>query len=147
MSETVRDRIRCKVANESPSMAARKATMKQETVGERIRIAITKDGLSQAQVAEAVGRSEQSVRNWVADRNMPSEGQMARLADALEVDTGWLLTGKTGIDSPSVLTTLRDLRAGQRRMISELMELRRLLESRPSTEPPPAPRNEGDVNL
>jgi transcriptional regulator with XRE-family HTH domain len=127
-------------------MAARKATMKQETVGERIRIAITKAGLSQAQVAEAVGRSEQSVRNWVADRNMPSEGQMARLADALEVDTGWLLTGKTGIDSPSVLTTLRDLRAGQRRMISELMELRRMIESRPSTEPPPAPRNEGDVN-
>jgi transcriptional regulator with XRE-family HTH domain len=121
--------------------------MKQETVGERIRIAITKAGLSQAQVAEAVGRSEQSVRNWVADRNMPSEGQMARLADALEVDTGWLLTGKTGIDSPSVLTTLRDLRAGQRRMISELMELRRMIESRPSTEPPPAPRNEGDVNL
>jgi transcriptional regulator with XRE-family HTH domain len=121
--------------------------MNQETVGDRIRIAITKAGMTQAQVAEAVGRSEQSVRNWVADRNMPSEGQLVRLADALEVDTGWILTGQSGVDSPSVLRELKGLRADQKRVLFELMELRRQIEGGPGTTPPPVPPDEGDMNL
>jgi transcriptional regulator with XRE-family HTH domain len=103
-------------------------TMEQDTMGDRIRLAIKRAGLTQAQLAEMVGREPQTIRNWVADRHAPSPEQLVKLSDILDVDAGWIQTGATGLDSASVLTELRELRAGQRQLLGELLALRRSVE-------------------
>lgn len=105
--------------------------MNQDTMGSRIRLAIQRAGLTQTQLAEMTGREPQTIRNWTADRHKPSPDQLVKIADLLDVDAGWLQTGATGLDSASVLTELRELRAGQRQLLAEVLALRRSVEGQP----------------
>jgi transcriptional regulator with XRE-family HTH domain len=120
--------------------------MKDDTMGSRLRLAIQRAGFTQAQVAEIVGRDPQTIRNWVADRHNPSPEQLVKVADLLDVDAGWLQTGASGLDSSSVLSELRELRAGQRQLLAELLALRRSIEAEQPRPPGTVPLRIAGVN-
>lgn len=95
------------------------------TTGERIRSAIRTAGYTQRQLAEELGVSEQTVRNWIVMRNHPTPENLAAIAVALGVDRGWLITGAKGLDEPAILEELRSIRAGQEEILAAVLEVRR----------------------
>lgn len=68
-------------------------TRDPKTMGERLRAAREKAGLTQSQVAEALKVSASSVKQWETDRSVPRDEQLQALAEAISADLGWLLTG------------------------------------------------------
>ena len=62
-----------------------------KNVGDRIREARTKLGLTQTQLARQVGVSSQTVWSWEAGRVKPTREHMEELAFRCEVSTAWLL--------------------------------------------------------
>lgn len=62
-----------------------------KNVGDRIREARTKLGLTQAQLARQVGVSSQTVWSWEAGRVRPKHEHLEELAFRCEVSTAWLL--------------------------------------------------------
>ncbi|MGE0718771.1 MAG: XRE family transcriptional regulator [Alphaproteobacteria bacterium] len=70
------------------------------SIGDRIRIARKAKGLSQAQLAEAVGVEQSSVAGWESDANGPARTRLPRIAQALESSVEWLTTGAG--DAPSL---------------------------------------------
>ena len=60
-------------------------------IGERIKEARNRVGLTQKQVAGIVGVSEQTVRYWEMGRSKPSPEYLVELADYCDVTTDWLL--------------------------------------------------------
>ena len=62
-----------------------------KNIGDRIREARTKLGLTQAQLARHVGVSSQTVWSWEAGRVKPTYEHMEELAFRCEVSTAWLL--------------------------------------------------------
>lgn len=96
-----------------------------EHAGDRIRAATRTAGLTQRQLAGRLGVSEQTIRNWIVLRNHPSPDNLVAIADALDVDRGWLLTGAKGLDEAAVLDELRQIRAGQEEILAAVLEVRR----------------------
>ena len=62
-----------------------------KNVGDRIREARTKLGLTQAQLARQVGVSSQTVWSWEAGRVRPKHEHLEELAFRCEVSTAWIL--------------------------------------------------------
>ena len=62
-----------------------------KNIGDRIREARTKLGLTQAQLAGQVGVSSQTVWSWEAGRVRPKHEHLEELAFRCEVSTAWLL--------------------------------------------------------
>ncbi len=62
-----------------------------KNIGDRIREARTKLGLTQAQLARQVGVSSQTVWSWEAGRVRPKHEHLEELAFRCEVSTAWIL--------------------------------------------------------
>ena len=62
-----------------------------KNIGDRIREARTKLGLTQAQLAKQVGVSSQTVWSWEAGRAKPTHEHLEELAFRCEVGTAWIL--------------------------------------------------------
>lgn len=60
-------------------------------LGERIRRAREARGLTQADVAAAMGQDQSTVAHWESGRNKPSSDKADKLADLFAVTTEWLL--------------------------------------------------------
>ena len=60
-------------------------------IGDRIREARTKLGLTQAQLAGQVGVSSQTVWSWEAGRAKPTHEHLEEIAFRCEVSTAWIL--------------------------------------------------------
>lgn len=65
-------------------------------MAERIAIRRKAVGLSQSQLGKAVGVTGSAVSQWERGLDSPRPDKLERLARALEVDVGWLLTGQNG---------------------------------------------------
>jgi len=64
-------------------------------IGQRIRMARERAGLHQAEVARRLRLSRQSVQQWDNEQNAPKQSRLVELADVLQVDAQWLLTGES----------------------------------------------------
>ena len=62
-----------------------------KNIGDRIKEARNKLGLTQAQLARQVGVSSQTVWSWEAGRVKPKHEHLEELAFRCEVSTGWIL--------------------------------------------------------
>ena len=62
-----------------------------KNIGERIKEARNKLGLTQAQLANQVGVSSQTVWSWEAGRVKPNHEHLEELAFRCQVSTSWLL--------------------------------------------------------
>ncbi len=62
-----------------------------KNIGDRIKEARNKLGLTQAQLAKQVGVSSQTVWSWEAGRVKPTHEHLEELAFGLEVSTAWIL--------------------------------------------------------
>lgn len=104
---------------ESPPAPATPTNGNGNDVGNRIRAARGKRRLSQADLARAIGVSREAVSQWEAGRVAQiSAKHAAALAQALEVDVGWLQTGigsgpSAGIPVSLVLTSAATSEAQQ----------------------------------
>lgn len=67
--------------------------MPQETIGERIRIARTRAGLSQKQLARAVYVTRQTVYRWERDKSIPYAHDIKHIATCCGVSCDWLIIG------------------------------------------------------
>jgi transcriptional regulator with XRE-family HTH domain len=99
----------------------------ETTMGQRIRSMLRRRGILHREAAETLGVSNQTIGNWVSDRNAPRNDQVTALARLLSVDRSWLLSGASGLDEQAVLTELRELRSAQLEVLSVVLEIRRLL--------------------
>lgn len=76
-----------------PSMDTAEATARRR-MGYRIAQAIP-EGTRQADVANALGVTQSAVSEWVNGTRRMTVQQVARLADHLNVERGWLAWGET----------------------------------------------------
>ncbi len=72
-------------------------------VGARIRSERERRGMSQAELAERLGKSQAAVSYWEAGRRSPDVEDLVLLGDVLELDPGLLLAGEPAHESPRVL--------------------------------------------
>jgi transcriptional regulator with XRE-family HTH domain len=86
---------------------------------QRLRLALTRSGISQADLGRRIGAHQNLVSGWVAGRRHPSFRHLAALAPVLEVDINWLVLG-SGEPPPA-----RDDQIGRRlrHLGPELIEL------------------------
>ena len=73
---------------------------------ERIQQKLDEKNLKQADLARATGKSSAAVTKWLRGENIPKTEALKQIAKLLNVDDGWLLTGK---GSPSKLDNNIDL--------------------------------------
>ena len=66
------------------------------TFGKRLRESIQKKDWTQAEFAETLDVSSQTVQQWLKDDNYPTVANVLRIADILNVSPAWLLFGETG---------------------------------------------------
>src|SRR5271170_1097962 len=64
-----------------------------QAIGERIRLARQERGLTQEQLAEAVGVTRSAVAQWETGRAGQVTGNLSRIAAVLEVGVGHLMFG------------------------------------------------------
>ena len=76
--------------------------------GERITELRTQCGLSQNQLAKAMGVSRQAVSKWETGQSVPDSMNTIRLAEVLETDVEYLTTGRKsyGRRPPVVINTV-----------------------------------------
>lgn len=70
---------------------------RMKTMRERIKQARLAKNMTQAELAELVGVSPQSVQQWETSTE-PRKNRVVKIAEILEVDANWLLFGKSSID-------------------------------------------------
>ena len=96
-----------------------------DTLGHRLAAARREQGLTQRDVATAVGVTVRSVQNWEADRTAPRR-HLARAAVAVHRSPGWLLLGgETGSRTPTFAAALTE----QVQLADELRERLATLET------------------
>lgn len=83
--------------------------MNREQIGRRIAAARHEAGLTQAQLAEAVGRSKNTVPNWEGGQNEPSRAVMERIAEVTNKPIGYFY----GQEEAELVQEVREL---QRRL-------------------------------
>lgn len=72
--------------------------MTTTTFGQRLRARRAARGMTQADLARALGRTQTCVSYWESDRREPSFADLSVLAKSLEISTDWLVLGeRTGI--------------------------------------------------
>ncbi len=72
--------------------------MKNETISERIKFALDKSSLTQAEVVKKTGISKGALSSYIAGRYVPKQTNIYKLAKALNVSPAWLM----GLDVPMV---------------------------------------------
>jgi HTH-type transcriptional regulator, cell division transcriptional repressor len=98
---------------------------KLDTLGHRLAAARREHGLTQQDIATAIGVTVRSVQNWEADRTAPRR-HLARLALAVHRSPGWLLLGReTRSRTPAVAAALTE----QIQLADELRERLATLEA------------------
>lgn len=65
------------------------------SIGKRIRECREERGMTQTQLAEAMGVSRTQVHKWESGRDQPSSDRLPKLGKLFDVDIRWLLEGKT----------------------------------------------------
>ncbi|MEY0159419.1 helix-turn-helix transcriptional regulator, partial [Providencia manganoxydans] len=73
---------------------------------ERIKQARLAKNMTQAELAELVGVSPQSVQQWETSTE-PRKIRVIKIAEILEVDTNWLLFGITDIDERNKVSSIQ----------------------------------------
>ncbi len=71
-----------------------------ETVGARIRAARLAQGMTQADLADAVGVSRSAVAQWETERSGQVRGNLTRIATVLSVSVQHLLSGSDSVAVP-----------------------------------------------
>ena len=69
-------------------------TRKDLTIGQRIKVVIEAEGITQKQVAKDCYVSTVTVGNYTRDRNEPTYSFLANLCKAYDLRADWLLLGK-----------------------------------------------------
>lgn len=72
------------------------------TLGEKIRVARRKCGLSQEQLAEKMSVSRSAVAKWETDKGLPDVGNLKVLARLLNVSVDYLLDDGEAMDEPVI---------------------------------------------
>ena len=85
------------------------------TLGEKIRACRRKAGLTQEQLAEAVGVSRQAVTKWEQDQSAPGTAHLMALAQALSLPAGELLEPDAPAGDAPLKEALAILRAEEKR--------------------------------
>ena len=68
---------------------------------QRLTFAMERKGMTQTELSKHFNISPQSVQAWCSGRNTPRDHKrVTRLAEVLDVNAAWLLTGEGGIDKP-----------------------------------------------
>jgi len=67
--------------------------MQSESVGQRIRRARVRQGLSQSELAARVRVSQPTIANWEQDSHAPRRHALERVAQILGVESYWLVNG------------------------------------------------------
>src|SRR5687768_14861217 len=62
----------------------------QETVGRRLLKALAEAGLTQAQLAERIGRTQAAVSQWCSDEKTPTSANISLIAQTLGISRDWL---------------------------------------------------------
>ena len=93
---------------------------------ERIDELLKKRNLKRQILADAIGISLQSFTDWKKRNTVPSAEIAVKMADFLEVDIRWLITGEdsTGIsdEERDLLADWRELTAEQRQLILPMIK-------------------------
>lgn len=77
------------------------------SIGERITELRKQNNISQVQLAKALGISRQAVSKWENDQAIPDMLRLIRLADLLDTDTEYLITGNhSRLKSPPTVVTV-----------------------------------------
>ncbi len=113
-----------------------------DSFGQRLRAARVAAGLSQTALGEKVGATRQAVRTWELDLNQPQPGNIARIAQALEIDSSSLFPPPSA--SLTEAQRLDDVEEQMASMAAELAAMRSALEAHditvgPIDEIPPTP--------
>lgn len=89
------------------------------TMGKRIKEARTKEGLTQAQLAELCGLATITIQQYERDKRQPRRDQLEVIAQNLNVTTGYLW----GIDDINAKAILDAMKNGDYRTAEDLMDL------------------------
>lgn len=77
----------------------------QEGIAQRVADSITPDTLTQAQVAAQIGLTDEELSTSLRGRRAFSSVELVQLAEVLDVDAHWLITGRP--DPYRLLVTAR----------------------------------------
>ena len=69
--------------------------MENKSIADRIINALNRCGISQRQLADAVGMTGATISRYIKGKRIPSAEILGRIADVLGVTTDYLITGKT----------------------------------------------------
>jgi len=109
-------------------------------VGERMRRRRILLGLTQDQLADALGISYQQIQKYETGANRVSAGRLAQIAEVLEVQPGWFFGAAEKVESPAgssraVIDLVRNFsRIEDERVRTHLMALVRSLAGRSDEE-------------
>ena len=100
------------------------------SIGERINDLRKKQNISQVQLAKAIGVSRQAVSKWENDLTAPDTLKLIQLADLLNTDTEYLVTGNhSRIKSPpTVVTMVQKVDNIVEKVIEKPVEIERIVE-------------------
>jgi transcriptional regulator with XRE-family HTH domain len=116
-------------------------SIERRKLGERIKLAREKMGLTQAQLAKKLGVSPGAVGQWEIERGVPATERLGALADFLGVSLDWLLgqpprgggteaAGATKEDDLQLLEEARRLGVDLSQVVAEARQRRWLDENR-----------------
>jgi len=91
-------------------------------MGHRIKMARERVGLNQSEVSRRMGLSRQSIQNWERGVAMPKQSRIIDLAEVLQVDERWLLSGE-GMDEWEDEELGRLLTHAQRQLLLQFDDL------------------------
>ena len=94
------------------------------SLGERIAELRTLCGLSQNQLAKALGVSRQAVSKWETGQSVPDSMNTIRLAEVLETDVEYLTTGRKsyGRRPPVVINTVETIEKVVEKPVIQVVE-------------------------
>lgn len=84
--------------------------MADETIGKRLRQALSERGLSMAALGEQAGLPYSSIQNYAADKQLPGAEALIKIRRAIGVSIDWLLTGEADAPSDNYTPISRQLR-------------------------------------
>ena len=85
--------------------------LREETLGRRIAAQRQRLGLSQAELAQRVGVTRETMASWESGQSEPRSNRLMTLAGVLEASVGWLLEGHGDCaPSPAGYTDVEHLR-------------------------------------
>lgn len=85
--------------------------LREESLGQRIAAQRQRLGLSQAELAQRIGVTRETMASWESGQSEPRSNRLMTLAGVLEASIGWLLEGRGDCaPSPAGYTDVDHLR-------------------------------------